>query len=459
MFINRHKEMEHLNREYSKTESSFVVIYGRRRTGKTTLIKEFSKNKKAIYFFVEIEKESLMIKRFKKAAEPIVNNSLFNSINNIEDWDIIFDFIIEKAASEKEKVIIAIDEFQYIVKENPSFASKLQRIWDEKLKDKNIMLILCGSLIGMMYETALAYQSPLYGRRTSQINLKQIEFQYYNEFFSDMNFNDLVRYYSVTGGVPKYINYFKSNNLMENIKENILDKNSMLYLEPRFILNEEVSDTTTYFSILEVIAKGEHKLGNIAGKLGVQATQLTFYLKKLIELDIIYRKTPINETNPEKSKKGLYFIKDNFFLFWFRFVYPNTGYLEMEEVEYASANIERDLELHVSNIFEAICQKAVYNLKIEDKFSITGSWWDNNEEIDVVATGENGVLFGECKWSNQKVGTNILEELKRKSKVVKIDKNKQYFVIFSKSGFTDDLKSLSSYFEEGDNLNYLVITE
>ena len=186
MFIDRNSEMVHLNKEYNKIGSSFVVIYGRRRTGKTTLIKEFTKNKKAIYFFVEIEKENLMIRRFKKASEKVVNSSLFNSIDSIEEWDTVFDFIIDKAKNEEEKIIITIDEFQYIVKENPSFPSKLQRIWDEKLMEQNIMLILCGSLIGMMYKTALAYQSPLYGRRTSQINLRQIEFKYYNGFFKNL---------------------------------------------------------------------------------------------------------------------------------------------------------------------------------------------------------------------------------------------------------------------------------
>ena len=317
------------------------------------------------------------------------------------------------------------------------------------------MLILCGSLISMIYDTVLNYNSPLYGRRTSQIKLAPLKFKDYKEFFKGLDNETIINFYSITNGIPKYIEFIdKNKSIYENIRENILNKNSFLYIEPKFVLKEEIKDTITYFSILQIISQGEHKIGNIASKLGIQTNKLIILLDKLRELEILERIVPITEENPSKSKKKLYFIKDNFFRFWFRYVFPYQSYLEIEEINYVlNKKIKMDFHLFVSSIFEKICRDLTFSQQkifIKD-FEILkiGKWWNKNQEIDIIALGENDILFGECKWWKNKVGVNILDNLKEKSKYVKWKNTKntirkEYFAIYSKSDFTIELKEIAS---------------
>ena len=451
-FINRKSELKALDKEYKREGSSFVVIYGRRRVGKTTLIKEFIKDKKAIYFLAELQNEITQLEKFKNI---IIEN--FHNISSIEinTWDLFFDYLAKKSDKIDEKLIIVIDEFQYLAQINKAIPSIFQYNWDEKLQNKNIMLILCGSLISMIYDTVLNYNSPLYGRRTSQIKLAPLKFKDYKEFFKGLDNETIINFYSITNGIPKYIEFIdKNKSIYENIRENILNKNSFLYIEPKFVLKEEIKDTITYFSILQIISQGEHKIGNIASKLGIQTNKLIILLDKLRELEILERIVPITEENPSKSKKKLYFIKDNFFRFWFRYVFPYQSYLEIEEINYVlNKKIKMDFHLFVSSIFEKICRDLTFSQQkifIKD-FEILkiGKWWNKNQEIDIIALGENDILFGECKWWKNKVGVNILDNLKEKSKYVKWKNTKntirkEYFAIYSKSDFTIELKEIAS---------------
>ena len=201
-FVDRKNELEFLNKEYSKEESSLIILYGRRRIGKTSLIKEFGKNKNMIYFLATEESDEQNREIFKNIVANSLNNELLSSIT-VDNWEILFKTIISEKS--KDKKIIVLDEFQYLGKANSSFTSIFQRIWDEILKDKNVMVILCGSLINMMESQTLNYTSPLYGRRTGQIKLKQIPFENYSEFFSKkMSERELIEKYAITGGIPKY---------------------------------------------------------------------------------------------------------------------------------------------------------------------------------------------------------------------------------------------------------------
>jgi len=440
IFINREKELELLESEFNRNTSSFVVIYGRRRTGKTTLINRFLKEKKSLYFFADTQNEKGQIRRFQNQLADTFDDKLLKEVT-IESWDLIFDYLIEKLDTE-ERFVLAIDEFQSLVKSNRHFSSIFQRIFDTKLKNKNIMIILCGSLISMMYSETLAYSSPLYGRRTAQIKLQEIDFSHYSEFYKGLSNIELIEHFSVTGGIPKYIELFnQSKNLYKSIKTEILNKNKFLYYEPRFLLREEVNDVSTYFSILSVIAAGNHKLNNITSRLGVQASSITSFLKKLIDLDIIEKQVPVTESNPSKSKKGLYFIKDNFLRFWFYFVFPHQSYLEIDNTDYVEKKIKSELKYLIANVFESLSRQIMFKIKFPFVIEKCGRWWDKNSEIDVVGVGDDNIIFGECKWSKKHVGISVLKELQAKSKSVKWgSKNrKEYFVLFSKSGFSSDL--------------------
>lgn len=325
-FIDRQEEMQTLDNEYARKCSSFVVLYGRRRVGKTTLISEFIKNKNALFFLATEEAEPQNRRMFKEKVAEFTGNTLLKNAE-VDNRDEIFKVLVGKTY--QSKLIIVIDEFQHIGRSNAAFSSIFQRIWEEILKNVNVMVIICGSLISMMESQVLAYNSPLYGRRTAQIKLKQIPFKYYKEFFSNRSDNELIERYAVTGGVPKYIELFTDESDIYNaIYNNILSKSGYLYDEPNFLLRQEVMEVGSYFSIIRAIAAGNSKLSDIAKVLEIKATSLTKYLGTLIDLDILEREVPVTEDNPEKSKKGLYKIKDNYIRFWFAFVYPNMSFIE-----------------------------------------------------------------------------------------------------------------------------------
>lgn len=455
-FINRKKELATLQKEYYRETASFVVIYGRRRIGKTALITEFCKDKPHIFFLATEESEAENRITFKEKAADFLENSLLKSAV-VDRWEVIFEQIAVVSDFSKERIVIVMDEFQYIGKANPAFPSILMNIWEQKLKDKNLMLILCGSLISMMTAQVLSYDSPLYGRRTAQMRLQQIDFEHYKEFVPDISEEEQIFRYAVTGGVPKYIELFgKQGDIYEAIRETILSSNSFLYAEPEFLLQKEVSEVGSYFSILKVIANGNHKLSAIATVLNAKQTSLIKYLKVLCELDVIERQVPITEENPEKSKKGLYFIKDNFIKFWFQYVYPYKGMLETDQEEFVLQKIKGSfIENHVSYVYEDICRQKMWHMTNKGfSFNRVGRWWGNKDvEIDIVAYDSMGtdMVFCECKYSVNPKGMRELNNLIQKALAVvwKNKKRKEYFILFSKSGYTQEVLD---YAKEHNNI-------
>ncbi|MEA3424094.1 MAG: ATP-binding protein [Bacillota bacterium] len=353
----------------------------------------------------------------------------------------------------QKKKILIIDEFQYLSKKNPAFPSIFQRIWDEYFQEEDVMVILCGSIINMMENQILNYGSPLYGRRTAQIKLKQIKFKYYSEFFIGLSDQELIELYSVTGGVPKYIELFDGDgNIYDMISENILNRESFLYEEPNFLLSKEVYEIGTYFSIIKTIAKGNHKLSKIASSLSISQSSISGYLKTLSDLDIIKREVPITEEYPEKSKKGLYLIKDNYIEFWFKFVYSYVSYIEMDKLKYVESKIKQNIvDNHISYIYEDIAKETLLEYATTEGIGFEilkiGKWWNSDTEIDIVAINDDtkDIIFGECKYTNTKVGVELYYNLIGKSKKVNwnVENRRVKYVIFSKSGFADDLINLS----------------
>lgn len=465
-FLGREKEILDLEKEYAR-DGGFVVIYGRRRIGKTTLIKQFIKSKTAFYFLATKEVESQSMKRFAGVIARTTGNSVLQKAA-FSDWLDLFQAVADYKPNEKK--VLVIDEFPYLVKVNDSFPSILQNAWDEILKDSNVMLILCGSLISMMKKHALSYESPLYGRRTAQMRIAPLPFTtvYENQ---KLSFEEAAEQYSITGGVPKYMEFFSDvQPLYEQIKENVLSKNGFLYEEPNFLLTDEVQVLTNYFSIIKVIADGNHKLGTIAGILGLETSALTPYLKTLSELGFTEKQVPVTEKNAEKTRKGLYFISDNFLRFWFRYVYPYKGELELDNMQISLDELDKDFkEKFVASAYEDICKEIFARLCSDKAIDFTpskiGSYWLNdksgNTQIDVMAvdTVNKRLFAGECKYHNQPIDADVYFEL-----VKKVDNSseiksafKDYTVIygvFSKSGFTSRMTDISN-----SNPNLFLINE
>lgn len=449
-FVDREQEMATLQSEYGRDGSGLVVLYGRRRVGKTTLISEFIRDKKALFFLASEESESQNRLAFQQKAADFLNSNLLKNVE-VKSWDVLFRAIMDTHFDSKP--VIVLDEFQYLGRSNPAFPSVFQRIWEEILKDRQVMVILCGSLISMMQSQTLAYDSPLYGRRTAQIRLKQIPFAYYHEFFPEKSRKELIEMYAVTGGVPKYIELFsQSKDIYSAIETCVLNRSGYLYDEPHFLLQQEVSEVGSYFSIIKAIAAGNTKLSAIAGVLEVKSTSLTKYLKTLIDLDILEREVPVTEDSPEKSKRGLYKIKDNYLRFWFAFVYPNMSFIESGHGRIVMDKIRKGLvRNHIAFVYEDVCAERMWEMNAQSVwpfyFSKLGRYWDSKEEIDIAAIDPDGknLILGECKYWQEPVGVSVLRSLEAKAEMVAWEKGrrKTWLVLFSVNGFTEELRAVA----------------
>jgi AAA+ ATPase superfamily predicted ATPase len=445
-FINRNEEMRFLGEHYSSKVSEFLVVYGRRRVGKTELLHKFSESKSHIYFCADMTSSEDQLRMFSnKIFEYSGEKNLLGT--TFPNWEKAFTHIAELAR--KKRVLLVIDEFPYLAMSDSSLPSVIQKIWDSDLKKSKIFLVLCGSYISFMERKVLAHKSPLYGRRTGLIYLLPLEFSSIHEFFPLYDPIQIVETYAILGGVPEYLLKFEEKkSVLENIERKILSKGEFLYDEVRFLLTEELREPKNYFAILKAIAFGNTRLNEIYQHSGLSSRNVVSkYLDVLQDLRIIEKSIPIIEEKPHKSRKGIYRISDHFIRFWFRFVFPNRSNLEDGDKDFVKRQINQEFSIFVSRAFEAVCTQFLKEQRGQRKeltFEKIGGWWDKDEEIDIVALSmkEKSGLFAEVKWTNKMVGVNILNDLERKSGSVIKDKKLQkvHYAIFSKSGFTEGLK-------------------
>jgi len=431
MFINREKELKALEEEYNKKVATFSVIYGRRRVGKTALITKFIEDKPSIYLYITQGDLKSQLKILIEEIKRFVDNSIREYLH-FESFESALEFLATIKLD--KKLVLVIDEYQYLVLLDNAFSSKLQRVWDLKLKNSNIHLILCGSVLSMMQSEVLNYKAPLYGRRTSSFLIEPLKFKYIKDFLPNTTKLEQMLIFSSFGTIPKYLNeYDTSLTFMQNIEKKILNKNSYLYNEGSFLLKDEISQSDSYFAILQAISNGNHKIGQIASSLGVTSSYLSKYMLKLIELGIIKKEIPITQTNPSKSKFGLYKFRDKFLHFWFYYVYKNYHYLEIEQTKPVLEEIELNFnDKFVSFAFEDyILEDIVLNPLKYLEFVPTkiGRWWNNKQEIDIVAFDDKNIAFIECKWQNNINIDKIKNELRLKSLHLIEDKKPFYKVV------------------------------
>lgn len=444
-FINRDLELKSLNDKWAKDEPQLIIIYGKRRVGKTELIKQFIKDKPAIYFLADKRTALEQLREVGRIAGDIFNDAILKD-RGFNDWLEVFKYI---KSHKKGKFVIAVDEYPYLVEVDKAISSVFQKGWDEILKDSNIFLILSGSSIGMMESEALIYRAPLYGRRTGQILIKPLLFKESRLFFPNKDFDECLSIYAITGGMPAYLlQWDPALSINENIKQKVFLNTEYLHNEVEFILKEEFREPKNYLSILRAISWGRRKFSEIVNETGLEKNILTKYLMTLERLQIIEKEVPVTEGKPAKSRKGLYAISDNFFRFWFQYVFPYKSDLEIERFDEVLKKTKESFKILESASYEKISKEMLWDFR--DKifvFERVGKWWDREKEIDIVALNSDTkeILFGEVKWSEKQVGTNIYEELKGKSKYVDWENNsrKVYYLLCSKSGFTKDMLELT----------------
>lgn len=437
-FINREKELDFLNQTWLDKKTHFIIIYGKRRVGKTELLKQFIKKKKAVYFLADKRSSKDQLKELGRIMGGHFNDLLLIK-NGFREWLDVFLYLKEKVS---DRFIFVIDEFSYLLEVEKNIGFIFQKGWDEYLKEKNIILVLCGSSISMMEKETLDYRSPLYGRRTGQILLKPLTFYQSWQFFPKKNLNDFLSIYSITGGMPSYLLQIDGDlSIADNLKEKIFKKTAFLYNEVEFFLRDELREVKNYFSILKAISFGKRKFGEIINETGLPKNILMKYLITLTNLQLIEKEIPITEKNPHKSKKGLYRISDNFFRFWFQFVFPYKSELEIENYSQPLINFERKFNILKALIYKEVALEILLNN--QDKvfpLEKIGRWWDKQEEIDIVGLNERDkkIIFGEVKWSDKLMDVDVFYKLKDKSKLVNWQnkERKEYFIFFNKAGFT-----------------------
>jgi len=444
-FINRKSELRFLEDHFKSGKAELIVIYGRRRIGKTELLLQFAKEKPHIYFLTSetSEKENLQ-ELFNRLHE------FFKDEITIEKtWDNLFKYL-----ANKKRFILIIDEFPYLIAQNKAIPSLFQKGWDLYLKDSKIFLVLAGSSMGMMEEYTLLYKSPLYGRRTGQWKVEPLKFSELFNFFQHYSLENLIGVYGALDSIPAYIVKFNpQSDFWENVKQNHLAKGSFLYDETDFLLKQELREPKIYKNILKAIALGNTKFSEIMNSTGMDKSKLFVYLDILESLGIIEKRIPV--LDKLKSKKGRYFIKDNFFKFWFRYILPNKSSIEEGNVDIVIKKIKSDYNNYLGRfVFESVCKSFLRSVTDQLPFNpeTIGSQWGTyrdkgitkSYEIDIVGINEQTreILFAECKWQNKKIGLKELDELKEKAKLVDwhIDKREEYFAFFSKSGFKTDIK-------------------
>lgn len=438
MFIGRENELKTLNKLYHSNKFEFAVIYGRRRVGKTALISEFVKDKDCIFFTGIETNEKQNLDNFSKCIMEyntgIATDSSFSSFQSA------FEYVFELAKT--KKIVLVIDEYPYVARASKSLASTLQFLIDKNKDTSNLFLILCGSSMSYMEDHVLAYKAPLYGRRTAQFKIKPFGFFEAGRYFKNLSNEDKALAYGVVGGTPQYLMQLDARlSIEDNIKNTHLNPTSSIFEEPNNLLKQEVREPAIYNAVITAVAAGSSKMNEISGKIGENTSVCAAYIKNLIALDIVKKETPYGE---KAGRKTIYSIEDNMFRFWYRFVPENISVISRGASDLAYSRIAPLLSSYMGSVFEDICKQYLWKLLLEGKcavnFSDIGRWWGANpktksqEEIDIMGTDKDTALFAECKWTNEKVDTGVLEMLVNRGNLFSY--MKKHFYIFAKTGFT-----------------------
>jgi len=452
MFIGRKEELQSLNSYWEKVvaEGQFVILYGRRRVGKTELVKEFMKDKDRSYFLATKTNASDQLQNFARQVFGDLGFKTEVEIN-FRHWREFFNLLKDRLLAKPKKRLIILDEFPYLVSSDPAIPSLFQYGWDECLKNTQTMLILLGSSINMMVKHSLAYSSPLYGRRSGQFEIKPFDFETSKKFVSNLDFESSFGLYSILSGIPAYLRRVNLNQTFtQNIQELFFKNDSFLASEPELLLAEEFDQPTNFMTVLKAIGFNQTRYSEILNATSLHTSQLPFYLKTLLKLRLIERLAPITDKNPEITKNGRYAIKDKFLRFYFSFILPNISQIEAgggHSLLQSKADLLRQIvaKSYEQESLEFIL-KAVEKGQLPEIYKL-GRWWNKKAEIDLVGLGEltSSIMFVETKWTNQKVGLGVLKDLHKKSVEVKWREAKrtEYFVLISKSGFRDEVLQMA----------------
>ena len=442
--IGRSEELKHLESLYSGKAFEYLVMYGRRRVGKTTLLQEFAKDKDAVFYSAQIKNDPLNLADFSKTVQ-LHFDKMF--ISPFKSWQDAFEYIEKKAV---KRTAVIIDEFPFIADSNPSVKSVLQHVIDHNWKNNgNIFLILCGSSVSFMETEVMGSKSPLHDRQTSCLEILPFDYMESSLFFPNYTNEEKLLAYGILGGVPRYLEAFDDTlTIRQNIADKIIRNGAFLHEEPANLLRAELRETNIYNSILSAVANGRNKVSEIADFIHEDLNKVSKYLITLQVMRLIEKRVPCGESTG--SRKGIYVLTDNFFKFWFRYEFTNNSYYEMLGADKAAEEIMDDIHNLMGDAFESICTEYLTRLAKNGKLPFVpysiGKWWGNNpvikaqDDVDILMLSRNGKkgIFVECKFTSKPMPYDEYEDLKTAMSAFGNVKEK-YMIFISKSGFTDSV--------------------
>lgn len=446
MFYCRENELNKLNKRYLDKKFECVVIYGRRRVGKTALINEFCKDKPFIFFSALNATSQENLEGLSKAIYEYKNPEFAGTDAPVyPNFDAAFQDITRLASN--QRLIFVIDEYPYLAKADKSISSRLQHIIDHTWQNSKLFLILCGSSMSFMEYQVLGYESPLYGRRTAQFKIEALKYREIASFIPERSPEQLSLVYGITGGIPHYINKLAVKDDVDSaLLENLFDTSAYLFEEPENLLKQELREPSMYNSIITAIAGGASRSNEISTKVGIESGKCAKYIQVLLDLGILQKETPITE---KPGRKTVYAIKDQFFRFWYRFVPRNMTAITSGRIRNVYDRAVKDqLHDYMGLTFEQICKE--YLLYYADELPITlsdiGQWWGTDKttrkevQIDIVgkSADNNEYIIGSCKYRNEKIGVDELNLIKHYASVFGKG-SKYHYYIFSLGGFTKEL--------------------
>ena len=437
-FVNREGELEMLDSRFDGETAELIVVYGRRRLGKSALVREaLCDRDNAIYWQATEETPDVQLDSFVEAA-----SREFPILEDIKrDWEPVLKVLGGQDA------IVVLDEFPYLIESDSAVPSKIQRIWDLHLESTAVTLVLVGSSISIMEDKVLGGGSPLYGRRTATIDLPPLELGDAQRLYPEDDPDAILQTWGVFGGTPYYLQALTpSASLAENIQSHVLSEHGVLHNEPEFLLRTEfgIQEPQTYYTILRAIAKGKREANEIADFVGVSSNALGAYLSKLRRLRLVERDIPVT-ADPHSSRKSRYRLTEPLFRFWFEYVYGQTGTLtQLGENAYAEV-VEPTFTSYMGPMFERVCQNAL-PLLVPKMYLGIGYWWHKQHELDVVGLASDGTLVaGECKYTTREMHEGDLADLERSAAVIDWTPPgggdvTSHYCCFCRSGFSEGLQ-------------------
>lgn len=452
-FIGRENDLRQLEDCYKANRAQLVFVYGRRRVGKTETLTQFSRGKDTLFFAAQSATAEEQLASFSRlmfdAGAPAKDY-----LRQYPNWESALSELARlPEPTDGGRRLIVFDEFPYLVKSDPSLPSVLQNLWDHTLRHANLMIVICGSAMSFIEKELLSEKSPLYGRATGILKMGPMPYWDAVKFFPDYSAEDKALAYAILGGIPRYLEEFDTNeSIGANVRQHILRRIAPLYSEVEFLMHEELRETAKYNSVVRAIALGGTSLNEISTHTMIPNATVASYLTNLMELGIVKREFPVTARIREQAKgtRGLYRIDDNFFRFWYSFVFPYRSELERGDEEGVyNRHIAPALHDFAGLPFEAMCREWLWRESVAGRLPFhaaeLGRWWDRTREIDVMALdgSDKQAVMGECKFRSTPMNTSMLNLLRDRAAHTGIEQRS--YVLFSLGGFDGPLEELGKH--------------